>query len=163
MKKGGVAREIKGCRRRCLHHPAPTSASKRGAKRVSEWASERKRERGSQRREIYTTHHGAAVPHNVPHRASYRVGTVWRAMVCTPHAKLAARGASYQGLRANHANALRYSPRPWIYPSYHTWYSLALFRCLWRFATYRTKDCSVRRKVLAEIRISEDFEIRCEL
>lgn len=23
MKKGGVAREIKGCRRRCLHHPAP--------------------------------------------------------------------------------------------------------------------------------------------
>lgn len=29
MKKGGVAREIKGCRRRCLHHPAPTSAGKR--------------------------------------------------------------------------------------------------------------------------------------
>lgn len=52
MKKGGVAREIKGCRRRCLHHPAPTSAGKRDAK----GASERERERGSQRRDTHTAH-----------------------------------------------------------------------------------------------------------
>lgn len=29
MKKGGVAWEIKGCRRRCLHHPTPTSGGER--------------------------------------------------------------------------------------------------------------------------------------
>jgi hypothetical protein len=32
MKKGGVAREIKGCRRRCLHHPEPASGGETGAR-----------------------------------------------------------------------------------------------------------------------------------
>lgn len=56
MKKGGVAREIKGCRRRCLHHPAPTSAGKRGAKgaREREKERERKREREDRRDERHT-------------------------------------------------------------------------------------------------------------
>lgn len=45
MKKGGVVREIKGCRRRCLHHPAPTSAGKRGAKETRARARERERKK----------------------------------------------------------------------------------------------------------------------
>lgn len=74
MKKGGVAREIKGCRRRCLHHPTPTSAGKRGSSRASERAREREKEkeRGSQRRETHTTHHDVALPHHTLHRAGTR-------------------------------------------------------------------------------------------
>lgn len=94
MKKGGVAREIKGCRRRCLHHPTPTSG---GEGREGSEKEESRRRRGA-----YTLGpvHARTPPHRTPHRARTRC------MVCTPHAKLA---ASYQGPRANHANALRYS------------------------------------------------------
>lgn len=63
MKKGGVAREIKGCRRRCLHHPAPTSAGKRGARAAREGEKERENEEIAERRETHTAHHGAAAPH----------------------------------------------------------------------------------------------------
>lgn len=91
MKKGGVAREIKGCRRRCLHHPAPTCGGKRGAK-------------GVRRRED----HRDETQHTAPRHTSHRIA---RTMVCTPHAKLAARSRrELLSPRANHANALRYSP-----------------------------------------------------
>jgi len=72
MKKGGVARQIKGCRRRCLHHPTPTSAGKRGAKRASERASERKRERIAETRDIYDTP-CAVAPHNVSYHITLRI------------------------------------------------------------------------------------------
>lgn len=78
MKKGGVAREIKGCRRRCLHHPAPTSAGKRGAKEACQ--RDREREKIAETRDerhIHTTHNDAAAPHNVtiPHHTPHRAGT----------------------------------------------------------------------------------------
>lgn len=69
MKKGGVAWEIKGCRRRCLHHPTPMSAGKRRE------GSEKEAIRpGTQQSNtpytctcIHTLHH--TTPYNVVHRA----------------------------------------------------------------------------------------------
>lgn len=129
MKKGGVAREIKGCRRRCLHHPAPTNAGKRGAKGANEREREREREKEDRRDERHTHTHThdtprsqcrttqRTVPHttHTPHRAGTRARWYARHTLSSP---LAARVTKAR--RANHANALRYSPRSWIYAGYHT-------------------------------------------
>lgn len=102
MKKGGVAWEIKGCRRRCLHHPTPTSGGER-----REGSEKEATRRGAHKQSntpytctcIRTPHH--TTPWNIAHRAL----AVWYAR----HTLSSPRGASYQGPRANHANALRYS------------------------------------------------------
>lgn len=64
MKKGGVAREIKGCRRRCLHHPAPTSAGKRGAKGERK-RRKRKRERIAETRDTHNTPRYSRTTHHI--------------------------------------------------------------------------------------------------
>lgn len=136
MKKGGVAREIKGCRRRCLHHPAPrVQVREARGQRAKERKRERENEEIAEIRETHTAHHGAAAPH-IASRARARA----RAMVCTPHAKLAARGAGYQGPRANHANALRYSPRPWIPATIRNIRPLPIPFASDVFATCRTRE-----------------------
>lgn len=94
MKKGGVAREIKGCRRRYLHHPAPTSGDETSARRARGRRKATEKKRASVRmgnregdlseertREANTHHTPYHTAHITPHRT---------AMVCTPHAKLAA-------------------------------------------------------------------------
>lgn len=100
MKKGGVAREIKGCRRRCLHHPAPTSASETDAKGAGR--SEREKERIRDE------------THNTPHRAVSRA----RWYAChTLSSPLAARVAKARALTTL---TLYDTARPWIYAGYHT-------------------------------------------
>lgn len=82
MKKGGVAREIKGCRRRCLHHPTPTSGGKRRE------GSEKEETRRSTHTHSHTTQctHVYTLTYTTPYIASRARA---RGMVCTPHAKLA--------------------------------------------------------------------------
>lgn len=85
MKKGGVAREIKGCRRRCLHHPTPTSGGKR-----REGSEKEETRRGTHTHTTQQTvhiHPDTIIPH---HTTPYIASQARARMVCTPHAKLAA-------------------------------------------------------------------------
>lgn len=72
MKKGGVAWEIKGCRRRCLHHPTPTSGGERGAK----GARKRRPDEAHTHKQSNTTVHVHVHIHTLPpypHHATSRI------------------------------------------------------------------------------------------
>lgn len=75
MKKGGVAWEIKGCRRRCLHHPTPTSGGER-----REGSEKEATRRGAHNNLTHRTRARTYVPCTIPppcniaHRARSRYG-----------------------------------------------------------------------------------------